>query len=235
MSAGSVDRGPLKRLLDSKFNWDVLLGPFYNRYILALLHDVYQRFVGEVKPPVNARILDVGCGPGHVSVMLAERYTTVSVTGIDYSPTEIKAANRLLERKSPRGCRFMVANAMDLPFEDGSFDVVVSTFSIKHWPDEKAGLEEMRRVLVPDGVAMMTELDREHRDEEFRYFYDTRIKSTIPWFLFLPTTRWFIKRIILERAVSLGDVRRMAMSVGFSEALGEKYEGWPIFVVRLRN
>jgi len=234
MSARSVGRGPLKRLLDSKFNWDVLLGPFYNRYILALLDEIYQRFSDEVQPPENARILDVGCGPGHVSVMLAEGYPTVSVTGIDYSPTETKAANRLLERKGTRNCRVMVANAMDLPFEDGSFDVVVSTFSIKHWPDEEKGLREMRRVLAHGGRVVMTELDKEHGDEEFRYFYD-RVRSTIPRYLVLPTTRWFVKRVILARAASRGEVEETARSVGFSVVHAEKYEGWPIFVARMRK
>ena len=114
--------------------------------------------------PNGARVLDVGCGRGQLSILLAVRHG-LRVTGIDVDPDEIARAE-LNARSAVADATthavadpaFLVADAADMPFEDGSFDLVTSTFSMHHWSDPVAGLGEVRRVLAPGGRALIWDL-----------------------------------------------------------------------------
>ena len=106
--------------------------------------------------PVGARVLEVGSGPGHLSIELVRR--GLDVTGIDLDPSMIDraAANAAREPDSiERRPAFAVADVASLPFDDASFDVVVSTLSMHHWDDPHLALTEIARVLRPDGRALI--------------------------------------------------------------------------------
>jgi len=109
--------------------------------------------------PPSARILEVGCGPGHLSVRLARDHD-VDVTGIDLDPGMIERAQANADRDAGarRQPRFVVGDVAALPFDDASFDVVVSTFSMHHWSDPPSGLREISRVLRPEGTALIWDL-----------------------------------------------------------------------------
>lgn len=226
-------RGLFKRLLDSRLTWDAL-GHLYNRRISILLEDVYRDIVEEVEPPLNARILDVGCGPGFFSVMLSKRYPDATVTGIDYSATEIRAAKKLALRLGVAGCHFIKANAMEIPFEDASFDQVVSTFSIKHWPDRERGLSEIERILVPGGKALITEYHRDCTSDEYGRFYE-RVEAVFGKYLSaLPTTprgvRWTV-----DQGLSMDEAAEIARGAGFEEISAGRIEGWPYMKLIVRK
>jgi ubiquinone/menaquinone biosynthesis C-methylase UbiE len=97
----------------------------------------------------GARVLDVGCGPGHLVERLADRGLTVS--GIDLDPAMIERAVRRIGERA----ELVAADVVSLPFADASFDLVVSTFSMHHWADHSGGLGEIRRVLKPEGRALI--------------------------------------------------------------------------------
>jgi tocopherol O-methyltransferase len=101
------------------------------------------------RPPQN--ILDVGCGIGGSSLYLAEKFGA-QVTGITLSPVQ---ANRARERARVAGLAakadFQVANALEMPFADNSFDLVWSLESGEHMPDKVKFLQECYRVLKPGG------------------------------------------------------------------------------------
>ena len=118
--------------------------------------------VAEASSPNGARVLEVGCGPGHLSIRLARGHG-LEVTGIDLDPDMIGRARANAERagegfaRLPAGLlpSFLVGDAASLPFPDGSFDLVVSTLSMHHWADPTAGLAEIGRVLRPGGRALV--------------------------------------------------------------------------------
>lgn len=110
--------------------------------------------------PRGSRVLDVGCGAGHHALSLARRGYVV--TGVDLSEPQIRRARRAADRLPPDVPHpdFEVADAANLPFEDGSFAGLYSICSIKHWPDREAGLRECLRVLEPGGLFVLAEVDR---------------------------------------------------------------------------
>ena len=109
-------------------------------------------WVGEIKPET---ILDVGCGIGGSSLYLAEKFDA-KVTGITLSPVQ---ANRAKERSQAANLGdttdFQVANALEMPFADDSFDLVWSLESGEHMPDKAKFLAECFRVLKPGGRLML--------------------------------------------------------------------------------
>jgi SAM-dependent methyltransferase len=95
----------------------------------------------------DARLLDAGCGSGRTLDELA-RYGRVS--GVDLSAAAVDAARR-------RGHDDVhVARIEDLPFPDGTFDVVTCLDVIEHTPDDRASLAELRRVTRPGGLMLVT-------------------------------------------------------------------------------
>jgi SAM-dependent methyltransferase len=106
--------------------------------------------------PDGARVLEVGCGPGHLSTRLGRH--GFDVTGLDLDPAMIARARANTDRGGNRGGRrpsFLVGDVAALAFPDRSFDLVVSTLSMHHWADPTAGLTEIGRVLRPGGRALV--------------------------------------------------------------------------------
>jgi SAM-dependent methyltransferase len=118
-----------------------------------LLGPLVERIAADVAAaaPTGARVLEVGCGPGHLSVRLA-RHHGFEVTGLDLDPAMIQRARANADRPGngdQRRPALLVGDVAALAFPDGSFDLVVSTLSMHHWADPTAGLAEIGRVLRP--------------------------------------------------------------------------------------
>jgi len=96
----------------------------------------------------DEHVLDVAAGNGNVTLAAARRYA--HVTSTDYVPSLLdKGAERA--RAEGLSVRFLEADVEDLPFADGSFDVVLSTFGVMFAPDHVRSASEMMRVLQPGG------------------------------------------------------------------------------------
>jgi len=115
--------------------------------------------------PAPARILDVGCGTGVLLRELSKRLPQArELTGVDAAATMIEAAGAggeaALEsgRQPDARLRYLHGRAERLPFDDASFDLVISTTSFDHWVDQRAGLAECHRVLAPGGRLALTDL-----------------------------------------------------------------------------
>jgi SAM-dependent methyltransferase len=108
----------------------------------------------------GARVLEVGCGPGHLSIRMA-RQLGLEVTGLDLDPEMIEIARENAGSAADdvhRRPTFVVGDVAALPFPDASFDIVVSTLSMHHWADPTSGLAEIGRVLRPGGRALVWDL-----------------------------------------------------------------------------
>ena len=118
--------------------------------------------VAQAARPDAARVLDVGCGTGLVLRQLAARLPEAeTVVGIDPAPGMIEVARQKASEPAPDGdhrLRFDSGTAEELPYADGSFDLVVSAVSFHHWKDQGAGLKECARVLAPGGRLVLADL-----------------------------------------------------------------------------
>ena len=104
------------------------------------------------------RVLDVGCGTGDMLRLLAPLVAPGNAVGIDISETMIAEA-RSRTSGSVSNVSFQVGNALDLPLETGSIDRVLATQVLLHIPDPWTALGEMWRVLTPNGLVFIGEID----------------------------------------------------------------------------
>jgi SAM-dependent methyltransferase len=127
-----------------------------SRLVLGSLFRSIAADVAAVAPD-GARVLEVGCGPGRLSIRLARQHG-LEVTGLDLDPAMIERARANAERAGDgdeRRPSFLVGDVASLPFPDRSFDLVVTTLSMHHWADPTAGLVEIGRVLRPGARALV--------------------------------------------------------------------------------
>lgn len=111
----------------------------------------------ELRP--GQRLLDVGCGPGTITLDLARRVAPGQVTGIDVSPEVLAAAEQLRVRQGIDNAVFEAGDAYTLSFDSGSFDVIHLHQVLQHLSDPVRALRELQRVLAAGGVLAARDAD----------------------------------------------------------------------------
>jgi SAM-dependent methyltransferase len=105
------------------------------------------------------RLLDVGVGPGTITVDFAERLSDGSVVGIDLATAAVSATQQLAADHDLSNLSVSVGDVYDLDFPDTSFDVVHAHQVLQHLSDPIAALREMRRVCLPGGIVAVRDAD----------------------------------------------------------------------------
>lgn len=105
------------------------------------------------------RLLDVGCGPGTITVDLAARVAPGAVVGVDRARDVIAQATQSLSQGAPGNVEFSAKDVYSLGFDGQSFDVVHAHQVLQHLTDPVAALVEMRRVLRPGGILAVRDSD----------------------------------------------------------------------------
>ncbi|MFF2822094.1 methyltransferase domain-containing protein [Arthrobacter koreensis] len=105
------------------------------------------------------RVLDVGCGPGSITVDLAALTAPGLVTGLDRSEDVLVQARALATERGADNVEFQPGNVYDLDFPDDTFDVVHAHQVLQHLTDPVAALHEMRRVTRPGGLVAVRDAD----------------------------------------------------------------------------
>lgn len=106
-------------------------------------------------PPSPARVADLGCGTGTLSVLLAEEGYWVD--GLDLSPEMVRLAEEKAAGRDDLSVTFAVGDASDPDLMDGTYDVVLSRHVLWALPDRAAGLERWLRLLAPGGLLLLVE------------------------------------------------------------------------------
>ncbi|MBP0035106.1 MAG: methyltransferase domain-containing protein [Roseofilum sp. Belize BBD 4] len=165
--ANSYDQWTEEGILEFYWGEHIHLGhygspPQRKNFLTAKADFVYEmvRWGGLDALPANTTVLDVGCGIGGSSRILATEYG-FDVTGITISPQQVQRAQEL----TPEGvnAKFAVDDAMALSFPDASFDVVWSIEAGPHMPDKAIFAQELLRVLKPGGLLVVA--DWNQRDD----------------------------------------------------------------------
>jgi SAM-dependent methyltransferase len=119
----------------------------YERFMGRWSRAIGEKFLAWLAPPQQQRWLDVGCGTGAFSRLIASHCAPRELCGVDPSPQQVAHAQKSL----PKG-QFEVAGALALPYEDATFDVVASALVLHFLPDRAKAFAEMRRVARDGGI-----------------------------------------------------------------------------------
>jgi ubiquinone/menaquinone biosynthesis C-methylase UbiE len=104
----------------------------------------------------SERVLDAGSGAGHTALAFAPH--AARVVGVDLSRAMLAQGERLAAERGLSNVEFRQADVESLPFEDGTFDLIVSRYSAHHWPHPQAALAEFRRLLRPGGCVLLDDI-----------------------------------------------------------------------------
>lgn len=114
-------------------------------------------FVPHLRP--GMQVLDVGCGPGSITLGLAELVAPGRVVGIDLQPSQIEQARGLARMRGVTNVCFELADVYHLPFADGVFDAAFAHGVLMHLGEPVRALQELRRVLRAGGVLGLRDPD----------------------------------------------------------------------------
>lgn len=133
------------QLLEARLNgfWNP---DYFNRILLPLLG---------VK--AGDRVLDVGSGNGALTLLLARHLPGAHFTGVDITASLVNEGRELALQRGLKNVEFVTGDALNLPFPDGTFDVVVCQTLLIHLGKPATAISEMYRVLKPGGRLMAAE------------------------------------------------------------------------------
>jgi O-antigen biosynthesis protein len=134
---------------------------FPERFVFGEMHGLIEaehlaRYRWASTQVAGRRVLDAGCGVGYGSVLLSAS-GAAEVTGVDISEAAVEQS----ARSAAGSASFVVGDLAALPFADDSFDVVVCFETIEHVPDQERALDELRRVLAPNGLLAISSPNRD--------------------------------------------------------------------------
>jgi ubiquinone/menaquinone biosynthesis C-methylase UbiE len=124
----------------------------------VLRHEEIQRVANSL--PREFRVLDLGCGVGHILTILPTSFEKV---GVDYSLHSLKLARRQLDEQTG----LVNASGQALPFEDSSFDLITCLEVLEHLEDDEKAVREISRVLKPGGY-LIASVPSQYYFEEYR-------------------------------------------------------------------
>ena len=122
------------------------------------------------------QVLDVAIGTADLTIELLRSNKAQHITGIDLSP----AMMAIGKKKVNGNVVFMQANALEMPFADGAFDAVTSSYGVRNFSDLDQGLREMYRVLRSGGELMILELSYP-TNRLIAWGYDVYFSHILPW------------------------------------------------------
>lgn len=175
----------------------------YCRYVNLMRNQEISMLLEWLKEPRGLKILDAGCGEGIYTLFLAQR--EASLTGVDLSYGYVAVARELTKSLGLRADH-LVCDLAHLPLHQGYFDWVICNSVLEHVDEDLLALEEMRRVLKPQGVLFLT-VDCEDR------------LLTVGFLDRLP--QW-CKKVLLKRDISTAP----RVEDGLRIHLAKDYEVW---------
>lgn len=210
-------------------NYEKYLGPFlFEPYALDL--------VSRLQDKKYNHILEIACGTGRVTAHLLRSVRHDSLTATDLNQDMIDIAKGIIKDES---IQWQQADAMQLPFDDNSFDLVVIQFGVMFFPDKEKGLQEAFRVLKPGGTLIFStwnKVETVPAIHEGRQIVESFFGEDPPIFYNVPFSMFDGSELknLTEKAgfknVSAELVRKEGVSPSASDLTNGIVEGNPIYL-----
>ncbi len=157
-TARAPERTALSESDDSLFDRFAWLYVFFREKIFR---DDTDRMIKQLwpngTPAAGTRLIELGCGPGFYSCGFAQRFTNISVLGVDRSARQLDCAQRKARTLRLKNCHFESDDVLDLSHADESFDLVIAARLFTVLPDQERAVSEMHRVLSSGGRCLIAE------------------------------------------------------------------------------
>ena len=130
-------------------------GDFYNRQTQDSQH--LEKILQFLQVSDGMRILDLGCGSGYLAFPMAKNNPDIEVIGLDIVSDTLRANRSRANKEGIKNLIFVSYDGIDFPFEDDSFDLVVTRYALHHFPDIGHSIGEMSRVLKEGGKLFISD------------------------------------------------------------------------------
>lgn len=157
----------------------------------------------------GSSVLEVAPGPGYFAIELA-KLGKYKITGLDISNTFVDIARRNALEGGVQ-VDFQHGNVSQMPFQDGSFDLIVCRAAFKNFAEPVAALKEMRRVLRPGGKALIIDLRRDAPKEAIDEYVDKMKMGAINSVV----TKLTFRLMLLKRAHTRDEFNQFISESGF--------------------
>jgi len=200
------------------------ISPTYDllNHVLSLGCDVgwRRKAVALIDCPTNQslRVLDLCAGTGDFALAVQKKFPLAKIEVVDFSPEMLELARHKFEKHGLSQVKIICADALKLPFDDGSFDVVVCGFGVRNFADVPKGLGEVYRVLKQGGQVIVLDLFKPETGVG-RLFYNTYGRFVLPLVGRLISRHegaYDYLRNSVQGFVSVGEFEKLVMKIGFA-------------------
>ncbi|RWI10917.1 MAG: methyltransferase domain-containing protein [Mesorhizobium sp.] len=148
---------------DEQWQLEGTAAELYQRYLVPLITSLWAAdLVKRSAPRPGEQVLDVACGTGVVARLAAEQMGTGRVVGLDLNSSMLAVARAVAQNGGPK-VEWHEASVHQMPFPNGTFDVILCQLGLQFFPDRARALAEMFRVLTPGGrlaLSVFTAIER---------------------------------------------------------------------------
>lgn len=131
------------------------VGTYYNKQTRDDRH--LELILGCIPVESGMKILDLGTGSGYLAFVFAKQYPQVQVVGLDIVEKTLSENQKRAEAEGLTNLKFVAYEGMEFPFEDGSFDAVITRYALHHFPAIRDTFQEISRVLKAEGSFFLAE------------------------------------------------------------------------------
>lgn len=168
---------------------------FMNDLISLKLHHLIKRFaISKISVDFKSRALDLCCGSGDIAALLVKNKKIFEVIGVDFSEKMIEVAK---SKNKNKNVKFINADCLNLPFEDGSFDIITMSFGLRNIPDKSKALSEIVRVLKNNGIFFHLDFSKANFLVDYIFSLTTKFfskifcKNTMPYEYLINSKKMF--------------------------------------------